>query len=62
MLTLHLSPEVLEEPFMVATSLGDFSVLDLICKQCVVSLDDMQFRVDLIVLAMSEFDIILGMV
>ena len=28
---------------------------------CVVSLDDIQFRVDLIVLVMSEFDIILGM-
>ena len=41
--------------------MGDFSILDLICRQCVVSLDDMQFRVNLIVLAMSEFDIILGM-
>jgi hypothetical protein len=61
MLTLHLSPEVLDEPLTVATPLGDFLVLDLICRQCVVSLDDLQFRVDLIVLAMSEFDIILGM-
>ena len=61
MLLLHLTPTILEDPLSVATPLGDFSVLDRICRRCVVSLDDMQFRADLIVLPMSEFDIILGM-
>ena len=61
MLLLHLTPAVLEDPLSVATPLGDFCLLDRICRRCIVSLDDMQFRADLIVLPMSEFDIILGM-
>ena len=31
------------------------------CRGCVISLDDLWFEVDLIVILMSEFDIILGM-
>ena len=61
MLLLHLTPEAVRDPLSVATPLGGFSVLDQICRKCVVSLDDIQFRADLIVLVMSEFDIILGM-
>ena len=61
MLLLHLTPEALRDPLSVAIPLGGFAVLDQICSKCVVSLDDIQFRADLIVLIMSEFDIILGM-
>ena len=58
---LQLTPDVLAEPLAVATPLGDSSLLEHVCKDCVVALDDLQFRVDLIVLFMSEFDVILGM-
>ena len=61
MLALHLLPEYLDMPLSVATPLGDSSTLDLICRDCMVSLDNLEFGVDLIVLSMSEFDIILGM-
>ena len=61
MCLLGLAPSVLEEPLLVATPLGDSSVLDRVCRSCTVSLDDLQFTADLIVLPMSEFDIILGM-
>jgi len=61
MCLLGLAPSVLEEPLSVATPLGDSSVLDRVCRSCTVSLDDLQFTADLIVLPMSEFDIILGM-
>ena len=60
-LLLHLTPDVLDDSLSIATTLGGFSVLDQICRKCIVSLDDIQFRADLIVLIMSEFDIILGM-
>ena len=60
MLLLHLLPEYLDVPLSVATPLGDSSTLDLICRGCVVGLDFVEFGVDLIVLQMSEFDVILG--
>ena len=61
MLTIHIVPEILATPLSVATPLGDSSTLNMICRECVVDFDDLQFSVDLIVLCMSEFDIILGM-
>ena len=61
MLRLHLVPEILDLPLSVATPLDDSATLDLNCRECVVRLDDLQFSVDLVVLHMSEFDIILGM-
>ena len=61
MCLLGLAPAVLEDPLSVATPLGESSVLDRVCRSCAVSLDDLQFTADLIVLPMSEFDIILGM-
>ena len=51
----------MDDPLSVATPLGDSSVIDSICMRCIVSLDDVQFSIDLIVLQMSEFDVILGM-
>jgi hypothetical protein len=58
---LHLSPEIMTEPLVIATPLGSSSILEYICSGCIVSLDDVQFRVDLIMLSMTEFDVILGM-
>ena len=58
---LHLSPKVLNILLSVATPLCVFSLLELIYRDCVVSLNGVQLRVDLIVLLISEFDIILGM-
>ena len=58
---LQLAPYVLANPLAVATPFGDSSLLEYVCKDCVVTLDDLQFRVDLIVLVMTEFDVILGM-
>ena len=58
---LHLLPETFDDLLSVATPLGDSSVLELICRRCTVTLDEFQFCVDLIVLPMSEFDVILGM-
>ena len=37
------------------------SLLESICRKCIISLDESEFVVDLIVLSMSEFDVILGM-
>ena len=61
MLLLRLTSEALRDPLSVATPLGGFSVLNQICRKCVVNLNDIQFMADLIVLIMSEFDITLGM-
>ena len=60
MLQLYLTPETLDDPLSIATPLGDSFVLDSICRRCIVSLDDVQFNIDLIVLQMSEYDVILG--
>ena len=48
MCRLHLSPKVLDIRLSIATPLGDFSLLELICRDCVVSLDDVQFRACLV--------------
>jgi len=61
MCLLGLAPAVLKDPLSVATPLGESSVLDRVCRSCAVSLDDLQFTADLIVLPMLEFDIIFGM-
>ena len=37
-----------------------FSFLKLVCMEYVISLDDIQFKVDLIVLLISEFDVYFG--
>ena len=41
--------------------MGAFTVLDLVCRKCIIGLDETQFVADLIMLPMSEFDVILGM-
>ena len=58
---LHLIYDTLDIPLSVATPLGDLSILELVCRGCVISLNNVQLRVDLIILLMSEFDVIPGM-
>ena len=54
-------PEALDPPLSAATPLGDSVLLKFICRKCVVNLDDIHSNVDLIVILMSEFDVILDM-
>ena len=54
-------PDTLDIPLSVLTPLGDCSILEFVCKGYVISLDDVQFMVDLIVLLLSVFDVILDM-
>ena len=56
---LNLMSEFLDNPLSVARCLGDFILLNF--GDYVVRLDDVQFKVDLIILRMFEFDVILGM-
>ncbi|WP_231519615.1 hypothetical protein [Alteromonas stellipolaris] len=48
-------------PLSVDTPLGDVTLLESDCRNCLVSLDEHQFTVELILLHMSKFDVILGM-
>ncbi|XP_020266704.1 uncharacterized protein LOC109842209 [Asparagus officinalis] len=43
----------------VSIPLGDASLLESICRRYVIGLDESKFIVDLIILCMSEFDVIL---
>ena len=43
---LHLVSDTLDIHLSVATPLGDFSILEFVCRGCVISLDDVQFMVD----------------
>jgi len=50
----HLSPKVRDIPLSVATPLGDFSLLELVCRDYIVPLDNVQFRVDLMFSCLSS--------
>ena len=41
---LHLIPDTLDIPLSVATPLGDLSILELVHRGCVISLDDVELR------------------
>ena len=60
MVRLQLIAHLLDTPLSVSTPLGEVSLLESVCRRCTVSLDESEFIVDLIVLHMSEFDVILG--
>ena len=49
------------EPFEVATPVGDFVLAELVYKDCLVVICNRCTRADLIELAMTEFDVIMGM-
>ena len=61
MTRLQLVAQPLDTPLSVSTPLGEVSLLESVCRRCTVSLDESEFIVDLIVLHMSEFDVILDM-
>ncbi|XP_020257786.1 uncharacterized protein LOC109834218 [Asparagus officinalis] len=58
---LQLVAHPLDEPLSVSTPLGEVSLLESVCRRCVISLDESEFIIDLFVLRMLDFDIILGM-
>ena len=58
---LRLVAQPLDFLLSVSTPLGEMSPLESVCRRCIVSLDDSEFAIDLIVLHMFEFDVILGM-
>jgi hypothetical protein len=61
MLELGLRPERLEISLVISTPIGRSIVLDWVCRGVGVHFDGHQFLTDLVVLFMSDFDIILGM-
>ena len=58
---LHLVVHLLDDPLSVSTPLGEASLLESVYRRCVVSLDESEFIIDLIVLRMLDFDVILCM-
>ena len=60
MLAIGLRPESLPIPLEISTPIGRV-VLDLFCRAVSVSLGGVSFSTNLVVLCMSNFDIIIGM-
>ncbi|XP_020266408.1 uncharacterized protein LOC109841897 [Asparagus officinalis] len=61
MTRLQLVAQPLDIPLLDSTPLGEVSLLESICRRCIISLDDSEFVINLIVLHMFEFNVILGM-
>ena len=57
---LGLRPQALEVPLNVVSPLGVSIKIGKVCKDCTLNLGDRHLPADLIVLAMREFDVILG--
>ena len=58
---LGLEVETLEEPLYVSSPLGTRVRLGMICRGCELEISGTPPTVDLRIMAMSEFDVILGM-
>ena len=58
---LGLEVKTLEEPLYVSSLIGARTSIDLICRGCELEIFGILLSVDLMVMDMSEFDIILGM-
>ena len=56
----NLIPSVLEIPYEISSPLGQRVILRQVCKDCIVSLDDQQFMIDLVVLSLQSLDVIIG--
>ena len=56
-----LLPEILHEPFLVSTPIGDDIISKKVYKECPINILDRVTHADLIELSMLDFDIILGM-
>ena len=58
---LSIPVEPLAQPFGVATPSGGVVVADRVCRSCDLLVSSLRAGADVIVLAMSDFDVILGM-
>ena len=56
-----LVPVELDIPFELSSPLGQRVILRLLCKDCIVGLDEKEYGADLIVLALKSLDAIIGM-
>ena len=59
--TNEMSPAPLENDLCVCTPSGEVILVNSICKDCVLSIEDREMKADLLVLEMKDFDLILGM-
>ncbi|XP_059664032.1 uncharacterized protein LOC132309767 [Cornus florida] len=59
--TLGLEPGHISNALSITTPLGSATTLDRICRACPVTIGELEYPIDLIVLRMREFDAILGM-
>ena len=57
---INIVPSVLEIPYEISSPLGQRVILRQVCKDCIVSLDDQQYLVDLVVLSLHSLDVIIG--
>ena len=53
-------PVELDIPYEISSPLGQKVILRQICRDCVVSLDDQRYLVDLVVLSLQSLDVIIG--
>lgn len=53
-----MSSEPLSVPLRVSTPVGDFVVVDRMCRSCTVSIQGQDTQVDLLLLKMLDFDVI----
>ncbi|XP_070049541.1 uncharacterized protein [Nicotiana tomentosiformis] len=58
---LDLPSESLVSPVCVSIPLGDIITVDHVNRSCVVTIEKLETRVDLLLLSMVDFDVILGM-
>ena len=56
-----LSPISLEHDLYVFTPSRDVILVNLVCKNCILSIEDREMKADLLVLKMKDFDLILRM-
>ncbi|XP_059671067.1 uncharacterized protein LOC132316607 [Cornus florida] len=59
--TLGLETGHISNALSITTPLGSATTLDRICRACPVTIGELEYPIDLIVLRMREFDAILGM-
>ena len=57
----EMSPEIIPEPILVSTPVGDSIVVQKVYKKCPVTVLHRVLLADLIELDMVDFDVILGM-
>ena len=61
MVRLQLVAQSLDFSLSVSTPLGEMSLLENVCRRCIISLDDPEFAINLIILHLSKLYVILSM-